>query len=115
MWKEFSSMIWDFRAEGQKVLEGVFAGWDEFHGGDFGVCNRYLVDHDLAGRVSFIGGTAFDKIFKQADLVVGEKVRVEYQGQKDLKDGKRVNLFRLMIDRKEDDHLNHPTPKKAKK
>ena len=94
-WREVSSSIFTFDQEKNRILEGVFGGWEPWTEGEFGACNRYFVEGLEGERYSFIGGTAFDKVFETANICVGDDIRVVYNGKKDLGDGRRVNLFQL--------------------
>jgi hypothetical protein len=98
VWKEVSSIIWQWDTGEHKVLEGQLDDIETFEAGKFGVCMRYFVITPDQGRVSFIGGQAFDRMFERADIQVGDYIRVEYCGKKDIGRGQRINLFKLWKD-----------------
>ncbi len=67
-----------------------------FTGGKFEAeVNAYLIETDQ-GLVSTILGSYTDSQLAGLDLV-GKIVVIEYEGKKDLEDGRKVNLFNVDI------------------
>jgi len=88
---EVSCAIHKWETPGDQ-LTGRLLGFENFDGGNFGQCIKYLLDTD-EGKVSFILGTAADKYME--NVTTGSIIRITYQGTKDISDGKRVNMFNV--------------------
>jgi len=88
---DFNSIeIVKWEDEGQQ-LTGELIAIEIFEGNRYNdQCNKYMLRTD-SGIVSFILGAATDN--RLQDVTEGMIIRVIYKGQKDLKDGKRVNVF----------------------
>jgi len=82
--------IMKWEKEGQ-TLTGELLAIEIFDGNRYSEqCNKYLLKTN-SGIVSFILGAATDG--RLQDITEGMIIRVVYKGQKELKDGKRVNVF----------------------
>ena len=88
----FEIIKWDKAGE---TLTGEIQACDDFTGGDFeGICNQWRIATDR-GVVSCVLGSASDK--HMADCIVGDIVRIQYRGKKEIKGGKKVNLFNIKV------------------
>ena len=94
-WDERTVQIHMWDEKENNTVEGELVGFDTFTGGEFGECLKYKVITADRGLLSFIGGTAFDKMFEQADIVNGDTFKTTYHGKRDIGGGQRVNVFKL--------------------
>ena len=86
--------------EESPVLIGKVKAIKPFTGGRFEVeVNAYLIETD-EGMISTIFGTYTDSQLEGLDLI-GKVIAVKYDGQKDLEDGRKVNLFNVDVISKE--------------
>lgn len=78
------------------VLIGKVRAIKPFTGGKFEAeVNAYLIETDQ-GNISTILGSYTDTQLAEVDIS-GKVVRIEYEGKKDLEDGRKVNLFNVDI------------------
>jgi len=78
------------------VLIGKVRAIKPFTGGKFEAeVNAYLIETDQ-GNISTILGSYTDTQLAEIDLI-GKVIRIEYEGKKDLEDGRKVNLFNVDI------------------
>lgn len=79
-----------------RLLTGKVRAIKPFTGGKFDAeVNAYLIETD-EGLVSTIFGSYTDGQLEGLDLV-GKVIHIEYDGKKDLEDGRKVNLFNVDV------------------
>jgi hypothetical protein len=95
-YKERSTTFFEF-AEGQE-LEGVFVGTEEIQLPDKEeTATRYTMVVKEGARVSFLGGAALDRTFREQSIAPGAQVKIKYEGDKDLQGGRKVKLYRVWV------------------
>lgn len=84
-----------WETEGQ-VVTGEVLEVSEFKDSKFdSTCQKYVLQTG-EGRASFILGAATDKRLSQK-VEVGQLMQVKYRGKRDLGEGRRVNLFHVVV------------------
>jgi len=92
-WIEIRPQRWRFNVDSHRVLEGRIVSISEYTG-RFGVCKRYII-RAKEGLWSITPGVGFDRKFALSGLKEGDPIRIEYEGQQLLPDGKSVNVYRI--------------------
>lgn len=99
--QQVSFSITQWEEEGKvligRLLEVVKVPSKELGGTFDGEVNKYLFDTD-EGRVSCVCGTSVDRVIDaREDHFVGHIMAIEYQGKRQLSQGREFNLFRVDI------------------
>ena len=90
--KDLSFDIIRWEESGQSVL-GEVVGFEDFEAGEYDMqCFQWKIKTD-EGLVSCVLGSVADK--RMENVVVGDLIYIEYQGKKELPNGRRVNLFKI--------------------
>lgn len=96
--KVLFGMLLKIRKVSSKELGGTFEG----------EVNKYLFDTD-EGLVSCICGATVDKLIDgQEDRFIGQVMAIEYQGKRQLSQGRECNMFRVDIISTTDDKGDIP-------
>lgn len=93
--KTLTKQIFTFEAEGDTLI-GKVIKIEPFTEGSFETeVNSYIIETDT-GTVCTVLGSATDKQLKSVDPI-GQNIYIEYQGKKQLKDGRSVNLYHVEV------------------
>lgn len=90
---KITNRIVQWENEGQ-TLTVTLTNISEFIGKDIKEpCAKYTGVTDEGHAVSFLLGGATDKAMQAAHVAVGDKIKIVYEGKKELTGGRSVNIF----------------------
>lgn len=89
---ELSYEIIKWETEGMEVI-GEVIGFEPFESGNYETgCLVWKLNTD-EGSVSCVLGSVSDK--RMMDVATGDLLKIIYKGKKELKEGRRVNIFNI--------------------
>jgi len=93
-WEPITWTIWTFD-EDHRVLVGRLVEKEPFEEGAFGESLRWRLVQQDGDICTFVGGSVLDRILCKLDLALQPMVRIEWCGTKELKGGRKCNIWKV--------------------